>query len=173
MLVLRRVAAPGARIAGEVAPDGFPLVEDDGELGIDAGDFAVISDCRQAALFRVSRVERGDGVSTLVRTPGGESFDNAAGVSLSDTDTPYGNASSPEGAAVFGIVTEIYFIARGTGRNQRRVRPVLPVAKDDDGCAGGTDPGNRGPAGAPGSRREMATARRTTTRFPVTPSART
>ena len=116
VLVLRRVAAPGARIAGEVAPDGFPLVED-GELGIDAGDFAVISDCRQAALFRVSRVERGDGVATLVRTPGGESFDNAAGVSLSDTDTPYGNASSPEGAAVFGIVTEIYFIARGTGRN--------------------------------------------------------
>ena len=117
VLVLRRVAARGARIAGEVAPDGFPLVEDDGELGIDAGDFAVISDCRQAALFRVSRVERGDGVATLVRTPGGESFDNAAGVSLSDTDTPYGNASSPEGAAVFGVVTEIYYIARGTGRN--------------------------------------------------------
>ena len=100
-----------------MAPDGFPLVEDDGELDIDADDFAVISDCRQAALFRVSGMERGDGVATLVRAPGGELFDNAAGVSLSETGTPYGNASSPEGAAVFGVVTEIYFIARGTGRN--------------------------------------------------------
>ncbi len=117
VLVLRRLAVPGARIAGAVAPDGFPLVEDDGELDIDAGDFAVISDCGQAALFRVSRVERGDGVATLVRTPGSELFDNAAGVSLSDTGAHYGSASSPEGAAVFGVVTEIYFIARGTGRN--------------------------------------------------------
>lgn len=117
VLVLRRVAVPGARIAGAVAPDGFPLVEDDGELDIDAGDFAVISDCRRAALFRVSRMERGDGVATLVRTPGSEMFDNAAGVSLSDGDMPYGNASSAEGAAVFGVVTEIYFVARGTGRN--------------------------------------------------------
>ena len=117
VLVLRRVAARGARIAGPVAPDGFPLVQDDGELDIDADDFAVISDCRQAALFRIGRMERGDGVATLARTPGGEPFDNAAGVSLSDTGTPYGNASAPEGAAVFGVVTEIYFIARGTGRN--------------------------------------------------------
>ena len=116
VLVLRRVAARGARIAAAVAPDAFPLVEDTGEL--DAGDFAVIADCRQAALFRVSRMERGDGVATLVRTPGSEAFDNAAGVSLSATDTPYGNASSAEGAAVFGVVTEIYFIGRGMGRNQ-------------------------------------------------------
>lgn len=117
VLVLRRVAVPGARIAGAVAPDRFPLVEDDGELDIDAGDFAVISDCRQAALFRISRMERGDGVATLVRTPGSKLFDNAAGLSLSDTGAHYGNASSPEGAAVFGVVTEIYFVARGTGRN--------------------------------------------------------
>ena len=117
VLVLRRVAAPGARIAAMAAPDGFPMVEDDGELGIDADDFAVISDCRQAALFRVNRIERGDGVATLVRTAGGGLFDNAAGASLSAMDTPYGGALDPEGAAVFGVVTEIYFIARGTGRN--------------------------------------------------------
>ncbi len=108
VLVLRRVAAPGARIAAMAAPDGFPVVEDDGELGIEADDFAVISDCRQAALFRVDRIERGDGVATLVRGPG---------ALLSGTDTPYGGAIGPEGAAVFGVVTEIYFIARGTGRN--------------------------------------------------------
>ena len=108
VLVLRRVAAPGARIAAMAAPDGFPVVEDDGELGIEADDFAVISDCRQAALFRVDRIERGDGVATLVRGPG---------ALLSGTDTSYGGAIGPEGAAVFGVVTEIYFIARGTGRN--------------------------------------------------------
>ena len=117
VLVLRRVAAPGARIAAMAAPDGFPVVEDDGELGIDDDDFAVISDCRQAALFRVNRIERGDGVATLVRAAGDGPFDNAAGASLSATDTPYGGALDPEGAAVFGVVTEIYFIARGTGRN--------------------------------------------------------
>ena len=117
VLVLRRVAAPGARIAAMAAPDGFPVVEDDGDLGLDADDFAVMSDCRQAALFRIGRIERGDGVATLVRTSGSGLFDNAAGVSLSAEDTPYGSVSGPEGAAVFGVVTEIYFIARGTGRN--------------------------------------------------------
>ena len=117
VLVLRRVAAPGARIAAVAAPDGFPLVEDNGELGIDADDFAVISDCRQAALFRVNRIERGDGVATLVRAAGDGPFDNAAGVSLSAFDTPYGGERDPGGAAVFGVVTEIYFVARGTGRN--------------------------------------------------------
>ena len=117
VLVLRRVAAPGARIAEMVAPDGFPVVQDDGELGIDADDFAVISDCRQAALFRVSRIERAGRVATLVRTPGGGRFDNAGGASLCARDTSYGSLSSPRGAAVFGVVTEIYFIARGSGRN--------------------------------------------------------
>lgn len=123
VLVLRRAAGPGARIAGTVAPDGFPLVEDDGELGVEAGDFAVISDCSQAALFRVNGIERSGGVTTLVRTPGGDRFDNAAGASLSATDTPYGNVPSPEGAAVFGVVTEIYFVARGTGRNNVGAAP--------------------------------------------------
>ena len=117
VLVLRRVAAPGARIAAQAAPDGYPVVEDGGELGIDADDFAVISDCRQAALFRVSRIERGDGVATLVRAAGDGLFGNALGASLSATDAAYGGALDPEGAAVFGVVTEIYFVARGTGRN--------------------------------------------------------
>ena len=117
VLVLRRVAWPGARVADVAAPDDFPVVQDDGELELDAGDLAVISDCRQAALFRIDRIERGDSIATLVRTPGDSLFDNAAGVSLSATDTPYGSAFGPEGAAVFGVVTEIYFIARGSGRN--------------------------------------------------------
>ncbi|MDE0452928.1 MAG: hypothetical protein OXI90_14340 [Gammaproteobacteria bacterium] len=117
VLVLRRLATPGARIAEMVEPDGFPLVEDEGDLAIETGDFAVISDCRQAALFRVTRMEREEGVATLVRGPGAGPFDNAAGVSLSAAGTPYGSPFGPEGAAVFGVVTEIYFVARGTGRN--------------------------------------------------------
>ena len=124
VLVLRRVAAPGARIVAEAAPDGFPVVEDGGELGIEADDFAVISDCRQAALFRVSRIERGDGVATLVRAAGDGLFDNASDASLSATDAPYGGALDAEGAAVFGVVTEIYFVARGTGRNNIGSAPV-------------------------------------------------
>ena len=117
VLVLRRVAAAGTRIATTVTPDGFPVVEDDGELGIDTDDFAVISDCSQAALFRVNRIERGNGVATLVRQAGGGAFDNAPSAPLSATNSPYGGAGAPAGAAVFGIVTDIYFVARGTGRN--------------------------------------------------------
>ncbi len=117
VLVLRRLAAPGARIAEMVEPDGFPAVEDDGDLDIGTDDFAVISDCQQAALFRVTRIERGEGFATLVRGSGAGPFDNAAGVSLSATDTPYGSSLGPEGAAVFSVVTEIYFVAGGTGRN--------------------------------------------------------
>ena len=93
------------------------MVEDDGGLDIGTDDFAVISDCRQAALFRVTRMEREEGIATLVRGSGAGPFDNAAGVSLSATDTPYGSSLSPEGAAVFSVITEIYFIAGGTGRN--------------------------------------------------------
>ena len=117
VLVLRRVAAPGARLAAVAVPDGFPLVEDDGELGLEADDFAVISDCRQAALFRVTRIEQGTGVATLVRGAGNGPFDNASAVSLSATGSPYGNALGAEGTAVFAVVTEIYFVGRGTGRN--------------------------------------------------------
>ena len=124
VLVLRRVAAPGARLAAMAAPDGFPVVEDDGELDFDAGDFAVISDCRQASLFRVDQVERGNRIATLVRASGDGLSDNAAGASLSATDTPYGGAFGPEGAAVFGVVTEIYFIARGSGRNNAGMAPA-------------------------------------------------
>ena len=123
VLVLRRVASPGARVAAQAAPDGFPVVEDDGELDLEAGDFAVISDCRQAALFRVGQIERDDRAATLVRTSGDGLFDNAAGASLSATDTPYGSVSGPEGAAVFGVVTEIYFVAPGSGRNNAGTVP--------------------------------------------------
>lgn len=117
VLVLRRVAWPGARLAEAAEPDSFPVVQDDGELGLDAGDFAVISDCRQATLFRVNRIERENRIATLVLATGERLFDNGPGVPLSATGMPYGTETSPEGAAVFGVVTEIYFVARGSGRN--------------------------------------------------------
>ena len=50
-------------------------------------------------------------------TTGERPFDNGPGVPLSATGMPYGTETSPEGAAVFGVVTEVYFVARGSGRN--------------------------------------------------------
>jgi type IV pilus assembly protein PilW len=120
VLVVRHVEIPGLRIAQIISPAANPVVEDpDGELSnANDGDFFVISNCEQAALFRATDVQPatpGAGLATLVRGTAAGVFDNAAGQSLSAQGSPYGEANNAQGASVGRLITEIYYIGRGKG----------------------------------------------------------
>ena len=127
VVVFRRVEAPGQPLAGPlstildaVTGEGEdPRVTADDEFAFEADDFAVISDCRQSALFRIGTINTVGGVATLSRPTAGGPFGNRAGHSLSRDDEPFGGGTGPEGAAVGRVVTEIYFVARGAGQNNR------------------------------------------------------
>lgn len=127
VVVFRRVEAPGQPLAGSlstildpVTGEGEdPRVTADDEFAFEADDFAVISNCRQSALFRIGTINTVSQVATLSRPTADGPFENRAAHSLSGDDEPYGGGTGPEGAAVGRVVTEIYFVARGAGRNNR------------------------------------------------------
>jgi type IV pilus assembly protein PilW len=124
ILVFRRVEVPGAPIADITQAVANPItVIDEGDIDFAVDDFAVISNCEQAALFRITGVAAGapaaSGEATLVlnRDSGAGIYENAAGVNLSDLGIPYGNAVDSQAATVGRVITDIYYIADGTGQN--------------------------------------------------------
>lgn len=124
VVVLRRLEEPGRPLASAlvtaVEPVGDPMVVVDAAFALRADDFVVIGNCRQSALFRIGRVDAGDHVARLTRPAASGPFGNRADQLLSADEQPYGGPSGPEGAAVARVVTEIYFVARGAGVNNRR-----------------------------------------------------
>ena len=96
-----------------------PRVTVDEGLAFETDDFVVISDCRQSALFRIGAINTVGRVATLSRPSAGGPFANRARHSLSPDDEPFGGGAGPEGAGVRRVVTEIYFVARGAGLNNR------------------------------------------------------
>jgi type IV pilus assembly protein PilW len=123
IIVFRRVDIPGSRIAGVVQPGDNPVVIDDGNVNIQANDFAVISNCEQAALFRVTGVAVGANI-TLSRASGAGTYENSAAKTLSDENIPYGNAINGQGSTVGRVITDIYFIADGAGTNNVGATPL-------------------------------------------------
>lgn len=127
IVVFRRLEAPGRPLARPLPTTldpltgtrADPLVAFDDEFAFVAGDFVVISDCRQAALFRVGTINGVGRVATLTRPPGRDPFGNQAELPLSRAEQPFGGAVGPDGASVGRVVTEIYFVARGAGVNNR------------------------------------------------------
>jgi type IV pilus assembly protein PilW len=119
IVAFRRVETPGFPAAAIVQPTADPVVEAAGEMDIGVGDFAVISNCEQAALFRVTAVAPGAGEATLVRGVGGGTFDNSPVATLSELGVAYGDATSGQGTVVGRVVTDVYFVARGVGTNNR------------------------------------------------------
>ena len=121
ILVVRYLLAPGHRIAQVVAPNDAPVVEDNGNVPFQAGDYAVIANCEQAALFNVTGVAAGAGGVTLNRGSSVGVFANNPARSLSDQGVPYGDAAagSNGGSVVAEIITDIYFVADGAGTNNR------------------------------------------------------
>ncbi len=122
ILALRRVENPGERIAAVVQPtlNPIPLV-DDGDVDLQVDDFAVIGNCEQAAVFRVTGVGNAFGNVTVnwdAGVGGGIAiYQNAAGATLSGQSVAYGSATDPQGTTVAKITTDIYYVAQGTGTN--------------------------------------------------------
>ena len=67
ILVFRHVEIPGSRIATLIQPGNDPVVLDDPNVTFGVDDFAVINNCEQAALFRVTGVASAGGETTLSR----------------------------------------------------------------------------------------------------------
>ena len=117
VVVFRRIR-PGARLAASLAKNTDALRVADGDSSLRKDSFAVLSACGQAALFRVTS-RAGGAVATLARASGGGTFGNRAGASLSAAGLPFGGPTSPEGASVGLVSTEIYFVARSAGSDNR------------------------------------------------------
>ena len=118
-LVFRRTSIPGERIDVIIQAGDDPVIEDDGNIDLQVDDFAVISNCEQAALFRVNAINLGAGDATLVRNTGAGLFENSVGGSLSDQGIPYGSATDSQAATVGRAITEIFYIAQAAGTNNR------------------------------------------------------
>ena len=119
VIVFRRVAAPVHPLAAPWRTEGDPLTVIMGQdLALAADDFALVSDCGQAALIRIG-ADAEVGTTTLSRPPGSGLFDNRPGPSLFASLEPFGDGDRPAAAAVARIVTEIYFVAEGSGTDNR------------------------------------------------------
>ncbi len=131
LLVFRRVGTPAWPVASAIAPDAHPLTIDLGHDNLEAGDVALISNCQQAAMFRITAMAPTAGGMLLMRQPGTGLYDNALDRQLSLAGLSYGGDAGPEGAAVGPVVTEIYFVADGAGQGVlslwRRSGPNRPV----------------------------------------------
>ena len=127
VVVFRRLEADGRSLARPLATTlnpvtgqgADPVVTFDDGFAFETDDFVVVSDCRQSALFRIGAINTVGRAATLSRPPTGGPFGNRAGHSLSRDDEPFGGGDRLEGAGVGRVVTEIYFVARGAGLNNR------------------------------------------------------
>ena len=129
ILAVRRVDPPGERISAIVQPDANPVViEDDGNVAFAANDFAVISDCGQASVFRITGVNDAGATIELNRAentgPGSAIFQNRAGATLSEQNVAYGAATNSQGTTVARLFTEVYFIANSASTNNRGQTPL-------------------------------------------------
>ncbi len=129
VLVLRHVQIPGARIAAIVQSDTDPTVEvPAGGLEFANDDFVAINNCEQATVFRVATIANPGGpIATLMRngaSVGAGLYQNqTATVTLSPTGLPYGEANNSQGSSVGRVMTDIYYVAQGTGTNNRNQTP--------------------------------------------------
>jgi type IV pilus assembly protein PilW len=132
VLVLRHVQVPGARIAAIVQANADPTVEVPppaaGGLGFTDDNFVAINNCEQATVFRIATVTAPGGPAATLRLSGPQAmgnglYQNALLGSLSPTGIPYGEANNAQGASVGRVLTDIYYVAQGTGTNNRNQTP--------------------------------------------------
>jgi len=112
ILVLRHMQVPGGRINAMVGPNSNPTIFDDGSLNIQLDDIVAISNCEQAAMFKVTAIASAGGLTTLSPGAGGAgTFSNVPGSSLSALNFPYGQVNDAQGTTVSRVLTEIYYLA--------------------------------------------------------------
>lgn len=117
ILVVRRLATPLQALLQPVAAESDPLVVADERSALRRDRFAALTRCGGAGLFRVTSVARRGGATTLARAAGGGPFANRGGGLLGGA--AFGDAHGPAAAAVGLVLSEIYFVARAAGTNNR------------------------------------------------------
>ena len=119
IIVFRRLNQPVFALAAGLAPDGNPVIQGSAAGRPESGDVALVSNCEQAAMFRITSLAGvGPGQSILRRASGTGPYDNDGGRPLSETGQGYGGVTHGEGAQVARVVTEIYFVGHGAGRQE-------------------------------------------------------
>ncbi len=119
VIVFRRVEAPVHPLAEPWRTGSDPLtVIIDEDFALAADDFALVSGCGQGILIRIG-ADAAVGRTTLSRPTGSDVFDNRPGVALFGSLEPFGDEDRPVAAAVARIVTEVYFVAQGSGTGNR------------------------------------------------------
>ena len=117
ILVVRRVATPLQPLLQPLAAESDPLVVADERSAMRRNRFVALTRCGGAGLFRLTSVSRRGGAATLARAVGGGTFANRSGGLLGGA--AFGDAQGPQGAAVGLVLSEIYFVARAAGANNR------------------------------------------------------
>ena len=126
IVTFRRIETPLHRVVAPVDPDGNPIVERRGAHALEPDDFAVITDCEQLSLFRITGVVPGASHLILLRDVGAGARENSPGKPLSEPGKVYGPAGDAGAAAVGRVVSETYYIAdgRGVGREGESIRSL-------------------------------------------------
>ncbi len=122
MVAFRRLEGPLLRVARPVRPYGNPVVQKHGGFALKTDDFALLGNCEQVSLFRITGLVDGGNSFTLLRDQGSGALENSATKPLSDAAAEYAPVSVHGAATVGRVVTEVYFIAPGLsvdGRGNR------------------------------------------------------
>lgn len=131
VLVLRRIAEPGVRLAQTAQPGDDPIVEvTGGDPGFGVNDIVMISDCQQAAVFRVTGLTVAGDLVTVAHAVDADASPFVNGdASISAIGTPYSRE------AVMGAVeTQIFYIAPSADTNNRGDTPTSLWWKVGDGA---------------------------------------
>ncbi len=127
VLVLRQVRAPGDPLAQVAQPNEAPVImAPGGQTDIGALDIVVISDCERGAMFKVQSTSVAGNNVTLNVATGAGLYENRAPFTISE------GASFGNDATVGLVETTIFYIAPGTGQNNRGNTPLSLWRKVSD-----------------------------------------
>lgn len=111
-VVVFRRADIGVPLAQQMRRESDPVAARDPDRALARAAFAVVSTCRQAALFRATARRASGGVTRLRHAAGNGPFGNRPGAQLAAAGLPYGGGGGPAGARVGPPLVEIYFVGR-------------------------------------------------------------
>lgn len=114
VLVMRRIAEPGARLVAAAQPAADPVVEaPGGDPGFGVDDIVLIADCQQASVFRVTGLTVAGDEATVAHAVDASASPFVNGSNrISGINEPYSRE------AVIGLIeTQIFYIAPSAGVN--------------------------------------------------------
>ncbi len=134
ILVFRTVRQPFAGLAQTLQPNADPVVSTPGgEPAFAVNDMVVVSDCEQAALFRVTGVTPGVNETTLARGTGTGAFDNDVNINnMTNTITGVPSTLSLIGrsygaSAIVGVFESFFFFIAESAEVDNQGNPVFAL----------------------------------------------